>query len=572
MTNMAFVSTKMLFALTILIYFGGNLINCNEDIPICDEQLKQLKEDVENWEKSCVKQRLRNLHEFERYFPRALWYDWEARRYSWEVRRYLNEHRREDNSSGCTAEKEYLQERMRMHSEMCFYDGPYPEQYMFLATKTAILAVDLTTLDETVVVDGKGNIYTLDIDMKNKKIYFAEEDKEIRRANYDGTYEEIVVNDTKTQALTIDWIGRRIFWIDYYNNIINVATLDGKDSRTLIKTRRPVDIAIDPIEGYLFWTEYVRGKVMRRHLATKKEKQIYGFNRDNEYFLAFDYNRKRVYAYDGYGTVNVIIEMDYDGLNINQTTNYGAAVLSGWMSVDVIGDFLYWKERSSPIVIKMNVTSRDISRYIPLPKRFDVRKLLVVDKNRQPEGGCQNVSCRHGYCLNINGTDKCHCDNGTKYDGESCTDINECLSSPCMNLTGFLKSCNNTPGSYVCMCENGPSVDGKGCEANVELKIRLNGSSNNMSGRVEIYHPKFGWGTVCDDLWDMKDGHVICRQLGFVGANKTRDKAYYGEGSGHILLDDVLCSGQESFIWNCYHSGWKQHNCDHSEDAGVECF
>ena len=93
-----------------------------------------------------------------------------------------------------------------------------------------------------------------------------------------------------------------------------------------------------------------------------------------------------------------------------------------------------------------------------------------------------------------------------------------------------------------------------------------------MSGRVEIYHPTLGWGTVCDDEWDIKDGHVLCRQLGFVGANKTRNEAYYGRGSDPILLDDVQCSGNESFIWDCDHRGWNQHNCYHSEDAGVECY
>ncbi|XP_028412352.1 low-density lipoprotein receptor-related protein 4-like [Dendronephthya gigantea] len=283
----------------------------------------------------------------------------------------------------------------------CCCGRPYPEQYMFLANDTAILAVDLTTLDSTFVVDGKSYIRTLDIDMKNKKIYFAKENKEIRRANYDGTYEEIVVKDAKTRALTIDWIGRRIFWSegvtiyrmgrrifwsDPRKTIINVATLDSKDSRTLIKTREPWDIAIDPIQGYLFWTELNDGKVMRRHLATNNDKQIYDLNINDYYDLALDYNRKRVYAYEGVGTINVIIEMDYDGRKSNQTTNYGSADHFGGMSVDVIGDFLYWKERISPIIIKMNVTSRDIFRYIPLPKGFDVRKLLVVDKDRQPEG------------------------------------------------------------------------------------------------------------------------------------------------------------------------------------------
>ncbi|XP_028418865.1 low-density lipoprotein receptor-related protein 4-like [Dendronephthya gigantea] len=381
MNKMAFVSTKMLFALKILIYFGGNLINCNEDIPICDKQLKKLKEDVKNWEKRCVNESLKNLDDIERYFT-------ESQLYNFETQQYFNERRRENNSPGCTTERKYLQERMRMHSKMCFYDGPYPEQYMFLASDTAILVVDLTTLDSTVVVNGKGNISRLDIDMKNKKIYFADNRQDIRRANYDGTYEEIVVTDARTWGLTIDWIGRRIFWGDPWKQTIEVATLDGKDSRKLIKTLQPFDLAIDPIDGYLFWTPFYGRKVIRRHLATNNDKQIYGFNRSSKYSLALDYNRKRVYAYGLLETANVIIGMDYDGLNSNPTTNYSSPVFNDWMSVDVVGNFLYWKERLriSPMIIKMNATSRNISRYIPLPKGFDVRKLLVVDKYRQRQG------------------------------------------------------------------------------------------------------------------------------------------------------------------------------------------
>ena len=120
---------------------------------------------------------------------------------------------------------------------------------MLLANKTTIMAVDLTTLDTTVVINGKQNIWALDIDTIKKKMYFAGMNKEIRWANYDGTYEESVVKKAETQALTIDWIGRRIFWVEWTKGTLNVATLDGKDSRTLITNSRRLDIAIDPIEG-----------------------------------------------------------------------------------------------------------------------------------------------------------------------------------------------------------------------------------------------------------------------------------------------------------------------------------
>ena len=97
-------------------------------------------------------------------------------------------------------------------------------------------------------------------------------------------------------------------------------------------------------------------------------------------------------------------------------------------------------------------------------------------------------------------------------------------------------------------------------------------SANNNTGRVEINHPSFGWGTVCDDRWDDADSDVVCRQLGFKGVNKTRVKAYDGKGSGAILLDKVRRTGNETYIWECLHDGWKRHDCEHKEDVGVECY
>lgn len=47
--------------------------------------------------------------------------------------------------------------------------------------------------------------------------------------------------------------------------------------------------------------------------------------------------------------------------------------------------------------------------------------------------------------------------------------------------------------------------------------------------------------------------------------------AFYGEGNGSILLDDVVCSGNEGNLLECTHSSLFQNNCQHSEDAGVKC-
>ena len=104
------------------------------------------------------------------------------------------------------------------------------------------------------------------------------------------------------------------------------------------------------------------------------------------------------------------------------------------------------------------------------------------------------------------------------------------------------------------------------------------------------------WGTVCDDYWGTNDAIVACRQLGFsfygmffmiVIPNNVRlsmdlnfhlgaiaySNAIFGRGSGHILLDNVGCTGGELRLLDCSSSGVGVYssNCGHDDDAGVSC-
>ena len=82
------------------------------------------------------------------------------------------------------------------------------------------------------------------------------------------------------------------------------------------------------------------------------------------------------------------------------------------------------------------------------------------------------------------------------------------------------------------------------------------------------------WGTVCDDGWDDIDAGVVCRQLGFGSTGTAIGSAYFGQGSGSILLSNVVCSGNESMLTRCGHPGINITTslfCTHNKDAGIKC-
>ena len=125
----------------------------------------------------------------------------------------------------------------------------------------------------------------------------------------------------------------------------------------------------------------------------------------------------------------------------------------------------------------------------------------------------------------------------------------------------------------------------------------MNGSTEN-EGRIEVRTNNESWGIVCDDFFDINDGNVFCKMLGYSNGaetiytlGETISQAHFGHGNLSYHLDDLQCTGDEESFLDCHlqcqrvgkesnstclgkkaREVWGKHNCQPEEAAGVKCY
>lgn len=200
------------------------------------------------------------------------------------------------------------------------------------------------------------NVVALDFDIKEELLYYADVgNKTINRIYVNGSKEENVIKHEAhgLEGIAVDWVGRKLYWLDRTSKHLDVSELDGRHRKTIIGKGMtdPRAVVVHPGKGYLFFTDWGHHAFIARvgmDGSNFTRIVLYGQKLVWPNALAIDYFSEKLFWADAH--LDYIEFSDFDG-------NYRHQVLSGpsvphVFALSVFDDWLYWTDWNIKAVIR----------------------------------------------------------------------------------------------------------------------------------------------------------------------------------------------------------------------------
>lgn len=333
----------------------------------------------------------------------------------------------------CACEAGYF---LQYDNFSCRSDQADP-QYILFTSRQEVVAIHLNTLAVRPVFQTGKNAIALDYFYSSNATYIYWSDvheDNIYRGRWvaHGLLEDvqpiIETGLNKVEGLAVDWIGENLYWVDSHLDQIEVATLDGKYRKTLVAGNivSPRGIALDPREGYLFWSDWdsEQPRIERVSLAGEYREVIVQIPEVNGAWpngLTLDYVHRRIYWIDA--NSDSIHTTFYDGKD-HRLVITDEETLSHPFSISLHENNVYWTDWRSNSVIRANKWNGSDLAVIHRVK-MQPFVIQVMHSSRQPREGkspCAGSPCSHLCLINVKRTFKCACPHMMRLlgDGKTC--------------------------------------------------------------------------------------------------------------------------------------------------------
>uniref|UniRef100_A0A182NMV1 EGF-like domain-containing protein n=1 Tax=Anopheles dirus TaxID=7168 RepID=A0A182NMV1_9DIPT len=276
---------------------------------------------------------------------------------------------------------------------------------LLFARRHDIRKISLDHREMTSIVNDTKSATALDFVFRTGMIYWSDvSEKRIYKAPIDeGSDKTVVVKDqlVTSDGLAVDWIYNHIYFTDIKKSTIELTNFDGNMGKVLIQDdlEIPRAIALDPIDGWMYWTDWgTNPRIERAGMDGTHRQVIVSYEVKWPNGITLDLVRKRVYWVDA--KLNVISSCNYDGSK-RSVVLYSADYLRHPFSITTFEDYVYWTDWDKEAVFKANkFTGKDIEPVTAMHMLQHPMTIHVYHPYRQPDGvnHCQAVN---GHCSHL---------------------------------------------------------------------------------------------------------------------------------------------------------------------------
>ncbi|XP_068695706.1 low-density lipoprotein receptor-related protein 6-like [Montipora foliosa] len=323
------------------------------------------------------------------------------------------------------------------------------EPCLIYSATSEINAIELNSSRPVNLTSDLSRAVALDVHVRERTIYWSDINRRIiQRMNLTtGIIENIITDNLGIiDGLAVEWESDLIYWADYSNSRVEVATLDGKHRKILFASQvyNPRGIALYPKKGLMFWTDWSfhSPKIERASLAGLDRIVLVDLRNSSQYWpngIFIDYAEDRVYWIDAWN--DTIDSCDLNGKNRRQVTSSIHPTFNMHpFDFTVYDDILYWSDWNTDSIERLDWKTAAYIGGFGILTSDRVFGVALLDHSRQPTSAgnqlCKvnNGGCSH-LCLLTPGGYQCSCPHGLSLDstGTKCvTGIEAGCSEPCL--------------------------------------------------------------------------------------------------------------------------------------------
>ncbi|XP_033127863.1 low-density lipoprotein receptor-related protein 2-like [Anneissia japonica] len=299
------------------------------------------------------------------------------------------------------------------------------DPYLLFSNRYYVRNITLDARQQGIVTQGYTSIVALDFDVKEGRIYFTDiSNDKIYRMFLNGSGEVEVIIDQYVadgEGLAVDWVARKIYWVDRTYDVVEVAELDGSLRKTLKREGlfEPRAIALDPRNGYVYWTDWgLSAYIGRMGMDGSNPSEIHSDKLVWPNGLTICYATNKLYWVDAH--LNHIGYSNFDGSNMTFLSTF----VSHPFAITVFEEMLYWTDWNTKTINTVNKLRGGNYTVVGgnIHRPMDIHIVHELRQDQSLVNPCASSSCSHLCLIALGGSSyKCACpDNFRLVNGITC--------------------------------------------------------------------------------------------------------------------------------------------------------